>query len=205
MIFCHCGNIEKRSFAALQKFAPQAELVDTSTTIYDYNEAIASRWNGESDLVVIEADKEITADVISSFSSCDSYWCSYSYFVYPKLFEREVEIGLGCVRYSAKLQQLIQPEDFMHADNEILFGTVCEICKGAGCWKFLDARIADAIRGYGINVHCHGQIRHHHDYGGILCQDAIDFVTTQIAMSRINTKNHDLYPNDELAGPYWEK
>jgi hypothetical protein len=190
--------MEERSLVALEKFAPQVELIDTSNSIYDYNEAIASRWTGKEDLVVIEHDKEITADVIPSFSACSCYWCSYSYFIYPKIMEREVEIGLGCARYSAKLQKLIDPKEFL-CEDPVIFGMSCEICGGKGCWKFLDARMANTIRGHGINVHCHGRINHHHDYGRF--QDLDSYEIAEIQLRRVRLFKDNL-PTD-LAGPNW--
>lgn len=203
VIYCYT-KVEDRSFAALKKFAPQAELVDTSGSIYDYNEAIASRWTGESDLVVIEGDKEITADVLPSFANCESYWCSYAYLIFPKIIEREVEIGLGCARFSAKLQRLINPNEFLCEDPTYIFGAACDICFGKGCWKFLDARIADAIRGHGINVCCHGRIDHFHGYPSELMEDSATIAKTQLEQAKAFDNNPETHRWAlELAGPNW--
>jgi hypothetical protein len=205
VIYCY-NDFEDNSFNALCDYAPNAELVYTGETIYSYNEAIASRWTGESDLVVIESDKEITAEVLPSFESCTSYWCSYSYFIYPKMMEREVEIGLGCTRYSAKLQKLIRVEEFICEDSGI-FGASCSLCGGKGCWKFLDSRIADAVRGHGINVHCHGRIKHHHNYDDLLRdRDSFEITALQQSISMTYRRNNDEFnQNEELAGPMWQR
>lgn len=153
---------EKRSQLALEKYAPEAEWINTSASIYAYGEAIAERWTAEDDLVVIEADKEINAYVIPSFASCSSYWCSYSYYVFPPTFQREVSIGLGCVKYSVVAQQTITVDEFICEDDWRF--SPCSFCNGKGCWMHLDARIAQALRSHKVNVCCHGRISHHHDY-----------------------------------------
>lgn len=197
--------MEERTAKALKRYAPDCEYVDTSATIYDYNQAIASHWTGESDLVVIEDDKEITAGVLPSFAKCDSYWCSYSYFVFPKMIGHEVEIGLGCTRFSARLQQLVNPEEFLCEDPTLVFHTVCDICHGKGCWKYLDARIADAIRGHGINVHCHGQIKHNHRYASVLLEDGLHIAQAQQNRAKEFCDNPAKQKLAlELAGPTWQ-
>ena len=190
---------EKRSAEALALYAPSAEWIDTSKSIYAYGEAIAERWTAESDLVVIEADKEITSEVIPSFAACDSYWCSYSYFVFPPTCQREVSIGLGCVKYSITAQREISIDDFICADDNLLGS--CKDCHGKGCWIHLDARIAQALRGKaGFNVCCHGMVNHHHDYG------LLDMTTaSEVFEANINRSKSlaGLLPTD-LFGPSWK-
>ncbi len=200
VVCCYC-KIQPETQRALDLYAPDCEYVDTSATIRDYGEAIASRWTGESDLVIIEDDKEITADVLPSFEKCTSYWCSYSYMIYPEGHQHEIEIGLGCTRYSARLQQIIDKSEFMCRDQD--FFDPCRHCEGAGCWNLLDARIAHAARCHGINVHVHGMVNHYHDYSGYICETAFDELRTQQAMN--NQYQSHFNQADELAGPYWSK
>ncbi len=162
IICAHTGNIHPKALEALKKYAPDTEYVDTSGSIFDYNEAVASRWTGKEDLVVIEQDKEITAEVVSAFASCDHFWCSYSYDVFPAPYTKEVTFGLGCSRYSAVVQRLVDPSEFTGPDPDIL--PQCRHCHGQGCWCYLDSRIAFALWNRMISVEVHGKVNHHHYY-----------------------------------------
>lgn len=195
--------MESRSLAALEKFAPQTEFIDVSSGIYEYGKAIANHWTGESDLITIEHDNEITADVISSFANCSCFWCSYSYYVFPKMVQQETAIGLGCTKFSARLQQLIDPSEFLCEDPVFCY-PVCDLCFGKGCWNYLDSRIADAIHGHAVTVHCHGQINHHHRYATELMQDSVDIAKAQITRAKAFCENPKWRKLAlELAGPNW--
>ena len=151
---------------AIRKYAPNAEWIDTSKSIFDYNLAVASHWTGLDDLVVVEGDKEITSDVIPSFNNCDKLWCSYSYYNFPKPYQRLIRTGLGCTKYSADLQYQIPVDSFIR-DNPVSDKWVkCPDCNGAGCWRYLDTRISLAILQSCITFgpHVHGTIKHHHEY-----------------------------------------
>lgn len=162
IIFCYSGEPDLESFRAITKFAPQAELVDTSGSIYDYNEAIASRWTGESDLVVIEGDKEITAEVIPSFNDCDEPWCTFKYKNLPGHLRMVVTIGLGCAKFSAELQREVGISEFICPDVP---WQPCRHCGNKGCWNQLDARMARAFGNHDIDFpHVHGHVKHHHVY-----------------------------------------
>ena len=161
---------EPHSLWALNKHARKAIPIDTSGSIYAYNETIAEYWTGQEDLVVIEQDKVITHQVLPSFQKCKKPWCTYSAYIFPKPLSCEVDIGLSCARFTAELQRMINPSEFLCQDDPKW--SKCELCAGKGCWRYLDARIARAIQNHGINVHCHGHIKHYHDYGilGKLCE-----------------------------------
>jgi hypothetical protein len=169
VLYCYVEK-EVHSLFALRKHAPRAKLIDTSGSIYDYNDTIASYWTGKEDLVVIEGDKEITHKVLPSFAKCKKPWCTYSAFAWPGPMKVDLDFGLSCAKFSAELQRLISPSEFLCADDPVW--SKCTLCQGKGCWKYLDARIAKAIRIRGVDVHCHGHIRHFHDYGilGKLCE-----------------------------------
>jgi hypothetical protein len=169
VIYCYV-KAEPHSEFALRKHAPRAKMVDTSGSIYAYNDAIASYWNGKEDLVVVEQDKEITGKTLPSFAKCKKPWCTYSAYAWPSSMKVELDFGLSCAKFSAELQRIIDPKEFLYSDDPVW--SKCELCNGAGCWKYLDARIAKAIRCHGIDLHCHGHIKHYHDYGilGKLCE-----------------------------------
>lgn len=161
VICCYSSRIHPKAEKALEKYAPQAELVHTPG-LYGYNEAIAERWTGTDDLVVIEQDKEITAEVLPSFAACGLFWCSYSYKVFPRPYSREVTIGLGCTRFASTIQKIISPNEFLGPDPQML--ATCPDCNGKGCWRYLDSRIAFAVMNARLAVHVHGHIEHHHEY-----------------------------------------
>lgn len=163
IIFCFASEPEPTSAAAVLKYAPQAEFVQTPG-LFGYNKAIASRWTGEDDLVVIEGDKEIHSDVIPSFQSCDQPWCTYACDIYPAPYTRETRIGLSCAKFSADCQLQVPVDSFCRPDYPMR--EPCRDCNGAGCWRYLDTRIATAIvsRCIAFDPHVHGRIKHHHNY-----------------------------------------
>lgn len=163
IIYCYSSEPPTICVEAIKKFAPEAEFVDTSASIYSYNEAIASRWTGEDDLVVIEGDKEINADVIPSFKSCNHAWCTFGYDVFPPPYVRQVTMGLGCAKFSSQIQKIVLSEEFICADPSWIS---CQYCDGTGCWSYLDTRIYLAILNSRVTFgpHVHGSINHHHSY-----------------------------------------
>jgi hypothetical protein len=217
VIFCYTHQPEPKSAEAVTRYAPLAEWVDTSPSIYAYNEIIASLWTGTDDLVVIEGDKEITAEVLPSFEHCSELWCSFSYYVFPEAIEIEVSNGLGCTRYSARLQRIVDPAEFTVADNPMW--ELCRVCNGKGCWRYLDTRIAQAIRMHltptvDIDVCHHGRVNHHHDYSGQMLEVAGSLVSAEVLddrlltidLQRVESKSaEESLALDRLyAGPGWK-
>ena len=93
---------------ALAAFAPGAELVDVSGDEYGYWHQIRARWTGEQDLVLVEQDVEITADVLPAFAACPSPWCTFSYELRPGWVPSTD--ACGCARYRAQLQRDVPAE-----------------------------------------------------------------------------------------------
>ncbi len=218
VIFCYTHEPESRSAEAVTKYAPQAEWLDTSATIYTYNEVIASRWDCGEDLVVIEGDKEITSEVLPSFEHCPKLWCSFSAYVFPAAIEHEYYNGLGCTRYSERLQRIVDKSEFMVPDSPMW--ALCPVCGGKGCYRYLDSRIALAIRMHitptgDINVHRHGRVEHHHDYSGqtievmgaqVPCDilaDKLLTVSLQHSKSQPRSAEEMQAIDNEFAGPGW--
>src|SRR5512146_1210006 len=158
---CYTGSIHPKAAEALKRFAPDCEYVET-LGLYGYHDAIASMWTGESDLVIIEGDKEITAECLPSFEACDRYWCTYQYDIFPPPYTRTAYNGLGCTKYSARVQQVVDPSEFYPGAN----WEPCRLCGGHGCYRYIDSRINRALERHGHSVwpHIHGTILHHHDY-----------------------------------------
>jgi hypothetical protein len=161
VICAYAGEIQPKTEEAIAKFAPETEYVEMHG-LYGYGEAIASRWDGSSDLVIIEHDNEITVEVMPSFTSCDRLWCVYAYDIFPAPHTFVMDHGLGCTRFSAELQKVVSVEEFIRPDWDFL--PKCRRCDGAGCWATLDSRIFIAMMTRGIEQHIHGKIPHHHGY-----------------------------------------
>lgn len=202
-VICCYRNMESRAAAALEKYAPMVEMVDTSASIYTYNEVIASHWTGKYDLIVIEEDKEITADVIPAFSNCNHLWCAFEYDIYPEPYCRTVSTGLGCTRYSAEIQRVVGISEFL-CDDLPCWG-MCGQCKGKGCWRYLDSRMAHAIRGHGVDVSVHGFIEHHHDYMDHNLNNSFDVAAVLMQRAQDGSHLQRQYPDDILAGPAWQR
>lgn len=167
---------------AIAKYAPMCEYKET-VGIFGYNEVMLKEW-GKDDLVVIEADKVITEDVIPSFEACDELWCCYSYFNFPEPWRREVFKGLGCTKYSLEFQQSFPPKLWLFGDWPDW--PPCPDCKGFGCWRNLDVRIATRAMANGVGYHCHGRVEHLHEYKDNGWMEHMDW-------------------GDQFAGPLWDQ
>lgn len=199
-IICCYTQMDYRSWLALVSYAPKVVFVDTSASIYDYGNAIAEYWDGAEDLVVIEGDKEITSEVIPSFATCEQPWCAYSYTVSLAGLQKQTSIGLGCTKYSASLQRLVSCADF--GSDDPLWPS-CPFCDGRGCWLYLDARIARAIRYHDIDVHRHGSITHHHDVENDFLSSPLEIARVQNSKTPVRTVAEMQAIDNELAGPEW--
>ena len=146
---------------SLEQYAPSTEYVNVKDDNLGYWHAISARWNGTEDLIVIEQDMGVTEDTIPALSSCFSNWCVFSYRIYT--LNLMYNYGLGCVKFSAHLQQMI-PLSYIEENF-----SVCETCNLAGCWHSLDTMLKQVFRQNGYDTHVHGEIKHYHNYTGTTC------------------------------------
>ena len=160
-VICAYTNLHPATAEALAKYAPDAELFETPGT-FDYNHVIESVWDSGDDLVVIEQDKIITAEVISSFAACNHDWCVYSYDTFPPPYTMEVSIGLGCTKFSARVQHDIPVSEFLYGDDPAW--PTCPNCNGVGCWRYLDSRIDKCLWERNVPTYVHGRVEHMHSY-----------------------------------------
>lgn len=161
VICCYSSNVHPKTEQALSLYAPNAEYVETKG-LFGYGEAIASRWTGESDLIVVEADKEINADTLPSFANCSKLWCTTKCKTFPEPYTRITANSLSCAKFSARIQQIVKTSEFICPDP---FWAPCRKCDSRGCWNQLDTRIAIAISPHGNGMPCvHGEVGHHHVY-----------------------------------------
>jgi hypothetical protein len=161
IICCYSGEPHPKTVEAIEKYAPGCEFIETKG-LYGYGEVISANWTGKETLVNIEGDKEITAEVIPSFLDCDEPWCTYGAKTLPPPYRKLVNHGLSCAKFSAKLQQVVKPKEFICEDVP---WQPCRHCKNKGCWNQLDVRMVRAFEAHGVDLpHVHGAIKHHHVY-----------------------------------------
>jgi len=147
VVYFYAYHPHPKALEALDRFAPDTERVDTSGPQNTYWLEICKRWNGTEDLVFIEQDNEITAEVLPSFAECDQDWCTFSY---QGLFkDMTLSQSLGCTKFSAELQRRIPHEDIA----------------GPGMvWHLIDFRIGKLFGMHRLTCHVHGSVKHYHDY-----------------------------------------
>lgn len=148
VMFAYAYHPHPKAVEAIDLYAPDAERVDTSGDQTNYWREIIKRWDGADDLVIIEQDNEITAEVLPSFTACDKDWCVYSYQgLFPDaVFTR----SLGCVKFSAALQRRF-PHEMIGSRNIV--------------WHLIDFRIGMLLHDlHGLDSHVHGSVKHFHDY-----------------------------------------
>lgn len=168
-IMCaHAGSVEADAAAALARFAPGAEYVDTSADDLAYGRAIAERWNRGGDLVIIEHDNVITAGVITSFAACGQLWCTFAYAIFAPPWTRMCDTGLGCTRFSAAFQDRFDFQALVMEDRCSNCGNVHAI------WGSLDFRISVLVTATmpDVQVHVHGEVPHLHPYQALSPEDA---------------------------------
>ncbi len=142
--------------AAVEAYAPQAERLDVTGDNYAYWNAIAERWTGERDLIIVEQDIEIGPDTVATMEQCAQDWCCYAYPIFRT--KVRLRVGLGCVKISAAAQRRMPVAKIAEG-----FET-CAACRGKGCWWHLDGRIAAMLKKADFFPHVHGDVTHHHDY-----------------------------------------
>ena len=149
-ILCCYANLRPETAATIAEFAPETELVDVTDDTYGYWHNIRDRWTGDEDLMVIEQDIEITAEVVPSFEACSKPWCLFEYPGHP--FMGTLSSHLGCTRFSKELQRAVPCE------------SMTVIAGDRQRWDTLDGKIAIALKEAGYKPHVHGQVNHLHDY-----------------------------------------
>lgn len=144
---CFYNNLESRTAAALERWAPGHERVDTSASLQTYAAELAARWNSGDDLVLIEQDKEIHGGVLPSFAECGEPWCGFTYWIDPAPHTTLVLGGFGVTKFSAAIQAKVAVADFAWRE-----------------WRGIDRRFNDLLLSMGIGCCLHGHVNHHHAY-----------------------------------------
>jgi hypothetical protein len=152
ILCCHSG-LRPETRAALEKHAPGTVFTDVSGSPLDQWRAISQWWDGTGPVVHVDHDQVIHATVIPQFEGCASDWCSFRtpYNARGTL----AETGTACVKYSARLQQLI-PRDLVAAQRLCpdRCGQCGPECKTGVCWHHLDAVLVYLMQRAGIEGPC---------------------------------------------------
>lgn len=114
---------------------------------------IADAWRQPGDLLVVEQDVGIHAQVVPSLTACREPWCGHPYHIGEQLL-----VCLGCTRFTAELKAA-EP-DLLDVVGED--GTAGLPAKH---WQRLDIRILCHLRDRGYAQHRHDPpVRHYHRY-----------------------------------------
>lgn len=132
--------------AAEASWPPAAEIVPAPAgDNFAYWRELTARWDGRSDLAVIEGDIEIHPGAVSQLAACPSPWCTFPYLAHSWGNPRPDVAGnaaraaaagalcesLGCARFTAALQQAV-PLPARPVPYWICDGTVAAALRAAG-------------------------------------------------------------------------
>ncbi len=161
--------------AAQRALPVDAELVWVGDSDTAYWRELSKRWDGSDDLMVIEHDIEIHADVVPQFTRCPSDWCCFPYQYGPRWpGDHEINawpgdqiiIGaLGCTRFSAELQR------FMPIDTIAASVSATDGMPPSPLWHYCDLYIRRALTRADIKVCQHTPLVTHHRGGTRLVKE----------------------------------
>lgn len=135
---------------SLAEHAPDALIIpipagDIERPWRDY----AGRW-GTDDLVVIEQDVIIHADVLPQFEACPEPWCLFParHYATPGGW---MTTGIMCNRFRREFMEAVPVEAV-----EAVYGS-CGQCRGVNrkCFAHLDGRTREAGEAAGFKIHVH--------------------------------------------------
>lgn len=153
VLACYNGSsLRPETYRSLVKYVPvgSLEMVNVSGNISNYWRQFRARWLGEFDLMTVEQDNVITAEMIPSFSMCDEPWCVYAYEGPPHMEGELMDTALGCTRFTAALQKAVPAKEISESDYF--------------SWQFIDYRLSVVLQQKGYRPHVHGEVQHLHDY-----------------------------------------
>jgi hypothetical protein len=149
-VVCPFTDLWPETEAALRQYAPHAEFIDVSGSVYAYWELLRDLWAEGRDFLVVEHDVVIRAGVIDELESCPEWFCAFAY-PYRAIPSADIEIlkaPLGCTRYRSQLM-VKRPELFAGAPLH---------------WEKLNALVeVSLLRGAVCLPHTHlPPVAHHH-------------------------------------------
>jgi hypothetical protein len=150
---CFYRKLDPRTEASVRKYCSevgaQADWVETPDSGMTYVSELEKRWTGESDLFLVEEDKEVFPGMLKSMHGCAELWCGYAYWANPEPQTSLFLAGFGLTRFSAELQLLVPVSAFA----------------GDGRGGIDTRLLAYLMQYHGCKMHIHGYTVHHHDYG----------------------------------------
>lgn len=160
--------------AAVREHAPDAEIWFTGKGLDNYPRKTGSLW-GQDDLLIVEQDIVLTADVIPSMAACPEPWCVYTYDLGVNKFP--MKYGLGCTKFSLDLQKQVPFERVLtHTERPCDWcgPHPCPVCP---CHGHQDTHIRhELMKDFGVKVspHVHGHLEHLHVFASeTLISDAL--------------------------------
>lgn len=147
-------RIDDRTRAALDQHAPGWVGAPLDPAQPDaYQTLMEAEWSRPGDLVVIEHDIGIHANVLPDFTDCPGLWCGNPYPIATGL-----AVCLGCTRFRHELKAAV-PDLFARVDALPPDGV------GRRDWRRMDVRIAAVLTQAGFGVHTHHRpVAHYHLY-----------------------------------------
>jgi hypothetical protein len=138
----------------LLKHAPDTLMRSVVSDNQAYWREFSRDWDGSSDLMTIEHDVGLHADVVPDFEACDDSWCWYDYQAGPHGASAS---GLGCTRFSAEIQRAV-PAGVIEAGHRE-FITRPNPARCPDChplhWSHVNVSLFRTLRAYGYTPHQH--------------------------------------------------
>lgn len=165
-ILCCYTKLHPAAEKALKLYAPDAEMVDVTGGDFGYWNTLASHWDDEDDLIVIEHDIEITEKVIPGFLDCPQAWCTHPYHhKYTHKPDAILGMSLGCTKLSLRARQAAPINELCRVEVPCFACHMAGLIEGVpACWLHIDAKLACLLDYKGIEVCIHlPNVVHHED------------------------------------------
>lgn len=154
-VACFYRTLDPRAEAALRNYSPvpvdwvETPGPDIGPEAKDfYARELEKRWDGTDDLMLVEQDKEIGPNTLRDMDGCPELWCGYTYWMYPEPHTALSIGGFGAARFSSRVREMVSVAEFEGHFQ-----------------KGIDRRFYDIVKErYGVVMHIHGHILHHHVY-----------------------------------------
>ena len=142
-----------RTAELLDEFAPDHKRVYVGATTESYFELLAAEWQVPGDLVIVEQDNALRADVLPSFHACESMWCGFPYPIGANDL-----VCLGMTRFRDALK-IAEPDLLEIVGQDGTGGLPPKV------WQRLDIRILEELHHRGYEQHAHLPVTEHfHKY-----------------------------------------
>lgn len=152
-VICPFTIIDPRTAQLLDEHAPGHRRVYVGQTTESYWELLAAEWQKPGDLILVEQDNALRADVIPSFDACDGVWCGFPYPIGEQLL-----VCLGMTRFREELK-LAEPDLLEVVGLDGTGGLRPKM------WQRLDIRLMEELHHRGYSAHEHlPATEHFHKY-----------------------------------------